>query len=34
PSCADLLQACEIDSAIRGRDKPSDHVPVRITLDA
>ena len=34
PSCADLLQACEIDSAIRGRDKPSDHVPVWITLDA
>lgn len=34
PSCADLLQACEIESAIRGRDKPSDHVPVCITLDA
>jgi len=34
PSCADLLQACEIDSATRGRDKPSDHVPVWITLDA
>ena len=34
PSCADLLMECEIDSAIRGREKPSDHVPVWLQLDA
>jgi exodeoxyribonuclease-3 len=33
PSCADLLMECEIDSAIRGREKPSDHVPVWVKLD-
>ncbi|MCA8884626.1 MAG: exodeoxyribonuclease III [Rhodobacteraceae bacterium] len=34
PQAADLLQDCQIDSAIRGRDKPSDHVPVWIDLAA
>ena len=34
PSCADLLVDCQIDSAIRGRVKPSDHVPVWVELDA
>ncbi len=28
PQAADRLRACGIDSAIRGREKPSDHVPV------
>lgn len=34
PSCADMLTDCQIDSAVRGKDKPSDHVPVWVTLDA
>ncbi|MCT8160743.1 exodeoxyribonuclease III [Pseudoruegeria sp. SHC-113] len=34
PQCADLLQDCQIDSEIRGREKPSDHVPVWIDLAA
>jgi exodeoxyribonuclease-3 len=34
PQAADLLQDCQIDSAIRGREKPSDHVPVWIDLAA
>ncbi|MEP3297364.1 MAG: exodeoxyribonuclease III [Pseudoruegeria sp.] len=34
PQCADLLSDCQIDSEIRGRDKPSDHVPVWVDLDA
>jgi len=34
PQCADLLQDCQIDRGIRGREKPSDHVPVWIELDA
>lgn len=34
PECADLLQDCQIDSAVRGGDKPSDHVPVWIDLAA
>lgn len=34
PQAADLLQASGIDKAVRGRDKPSDHVPVWIDLDA
>ncbi|MCV6586901.1 MAG: exodeoxyribonuclease III [Marinibacterium sp.] len=33
PQCADLLVDCGIDSDERGRDKPSDHVPVWIDLD-
>ncbi|MGO4914964.1 exodeoxyribonuclease III [Pseudogemmobacter sp. W21_MBD1_M6] len=34
PQCADLLLDCQIDSAVRGGDKPSDHVPVWLELDA
>ncbi|WP_039019675.1 exodeoxyribonuclease III [Halocynthiibacter namhaensis] len=34
PDCADLLQDCQIDSEIRGYEKPSDHVPVWVKLDA
>ena len=34
PQAADLLQDSGIDKDIRGRDKPSDHVPVWVTLDA
>ncbi len=33
PLCADMLRDCQIDKDIRGRDKPSDHVPVWIDLD-
>lgn len=32
PQCADLLVDCKIDLGIRGREKPSDHVPVWISL--
>ena len=28
PQAADLLTDCQIDKAVRGGDKPSDHVPV------
>lgn len=34
PQCADLLQNCWIESEIRGREKPSDHVPVWVELNA
>jgi len=34
PQAADLLEDCGIDKEIRGRDKPSDHVPVWVVLDA
>lgn len=34
PEAADLLQDCQIDRDVRGREKPSDHVPVWITLAA
>ncbi len=34
PQAADLLQNCWIESAVRGREKPSDHVPVWVELDA
>lgn len=33
PECADLMVKCEIEAELRGREKPSDHVPVWITLD-
>jgi len=33
PQAADLLQEAHIDAAIRGYEKPSDHVPVCISLD-
>jgi exodeoxyribonuclease-3 len=32
PQAADRLQACEIDPATRGWEKPSDHVPIFIEL--
>lgn len=34
PQAADLLRGTGIDKEIRGRDKPSDHVPVWIELEA
>ncbi len=34
PQAADLLAGAGIDKAVRGRDKPSDHVPVWVELDA
>ncbi len=34
PQCADLMVDCQIDAAIRGREKPSDHVPVWVDLAA
>ena len=32
PQAADRLEACEIDSHLRGEDKPSDHVPLWIKI--
>jgi exodeoxyribonuclease-3 len=34
PQAADLLQGCQIDKQVRAGDKPSDHVPIWIDLDA
>lgn len=34
PQAADMLKHCQIDKEIRGREKPSDHVPIWIELDA
>lgn len=34
PQAADLLQDAQIDKAVRAGEKPSDHVPVWIELDA
>ncbi len=34
PHCADLLEDCGIDKQMRGREKPSDHVPIWINIDA
>lgn len=34
PQCADLLVDCQIDKEVRGREKPSDHVPVWVELAA
>lgn len=34
PQAADLMTECQIDSYVRDREKPSDHVPVWIELDA
>ena len=34
PECADLLNDCWIESEMRGRSKPSDHVPVWVDLAA
>ena len=33
PQAADHLQECGIDRHVRGREKPSDHVPIWVTLD-
>ena len=33
PQAADLMRDCQIDSAVRGHEKPSDHVPVWVDLD-
>ena len=33
PQCADLLNDCQIDAEVRGREKPSDHVPIWVDLD-
>jgi len=33
PQCADLLVDCRIDAAVRGHEKPSDHVPIWVELD-
>ena len=33
PQAADALRDCQIDSEIRGREKPSDHVPIWVELD-
>lgn len=32
PQCADLLNDCWIEKEVRGREKPSDHVPVWVDL--
>ena len=34
PQAADLMRGAQIDKAVRGGEKPSDHVPVWIELDA
>lgn len=34
PQCADLLVDCQIDAYVRGHEKPSDHVPVWVKLNA
>jgi len=34
PQCADLMRDCGIDREVRGREKPSDHVPVWVELAA
>ena len=34
PQAADLLNDCWIEADVRGREKPSDHVPVWIDLAA
>ncbi|QPH53143.1 exodeoxyribonuclease III [Pontivivens ytuae] len=33
PQLADRLAACEIDAHVRDREKPSDHVPIKVTLE-
>ena len=34
PQAADRLRDCKIDRHMRGRDKPSDHVPIWVELEA
>ena len=33
PQAADLLTNCQVDAHVRGREKPSDHVPIWVELD-
>jgi exodeoxyribonuclease-3 len=33
PQAADLLTDCQVDADVRGREKPSDHVPIWVELD-
>jgi exodeoxyribonuclease-3 len=33
PQAADRLKRCAIDKHVRGREKPSDHVPIWAELD-
>lgn len=33
PQAADLLIDCQVDAHVRGREKPSDHVPIWVELD-
>ena len=33
PQCADLLVDCQTDREVRGREKPSDHIPIWVELD-
>lgn len=33
PQAADRLNACGVDAEVRGREKPSDHVPIWVELD-
>jgi exodeoxyribonuclease-3 len=33
PQAADLMRDCQINAAVRGHEKPSDHVPVWVDLD-
>ncbi|MEI4231768.1 exodeoxyribonuclease III [Roseovarius sp. D22-M7] len=34
PQAADLMTDCHIEKEVRGREKPSDHVPVWVEIDA
>ncbi len=34
PQVADMLKDCQIDKHVRGEEKPSDHVPIWIDIDA
>lgn len=34
PQAADLMTGCGIDKEVRGREKPSDHVPIWVELEA
>ena len=34
PQCADLMRDCYVEKDLRGREKPSDHVPVWVDLAA
>ncbi len=33
PQAADRLKSCEVDRHMRGRERPSDHVPIWVELD-